>query len=286
MLSEKISQKINEQHYKPGLYLVSTPIGNIFDISFRAIYILKKSEAIFAEDTRESRKLLNFYEISNKLVACHEYNEVDFSVTSKITSDKIFSLISDAGTPCISDPGYRIVNWCLENDINVYAVPGASSLLAGLCISGFSSSSFSFFGFLPNKPARRREKLLELKSLRTTLIFLESPGRLIDFLKDSLEILGDRNCVVARELTKIFEESIKGSLSSVLSYFNDGVKGEIVVIIDGAPLKKVDAKAIFSELREVLKKSSLKDAVVQVSQKYNLSKNEVYAWALEIKNEK
>lgn len=286
MLNEKISQKISEQHFKPGLYLVSTPIGNIFDISLRAIYILKNSKVIFAEDTRNSKNLLNFYEIKSNIIACHEYNETDLSVTSKISSTEIFSLISDAGTPAISDPGYKIVNWCLEHNINVYAVPGASAVLTSLCVSGFPGINFSFFGFLPNKSKARKSKLSDLSLLETTLIFLESPNRIVDFLKDALEVFGDRKCVISRELTKMFEETKRGRISEMLEYFSKDNKGEFVIIIQGFIPSEIDENFIVEILSEKLKNFSLKDAVKIIVHDYNLPKNEVYEKALKLKNEK
>lgn len=286
MLNEKISQKISEQHFKPGLYLVSTPIGNIFDISLRAIYILKNSKVIFAEDTRNSKNLLNFYEIKSNIIACHEYNETDLSVTSKISSTDIFSLISDAGTPAISDPGYKIVNWCLEHNINVYAVPGASAVLTSLCVSGFPGINFSFFGFLPNKSKARKSKLSDLSLLETTLIFLESPNRIVDFLKDALEVFGDRKCVISRELTKMFEETKRGRISEMLEYFSKDSKGEFVIIIQGFIPSEIDENFIVEILSEKLKNFSLKDAVKIIAHDYNLPKNKVYEKALKLKNEK
>jgi 16S rRNA (cytidine1402-2'-O)-methyltransferase len=148
---EKISQKLHDQQHRPGLYVVATPIGNIFDISLRAIYILKKSKYIFAEDTRQSKKLLNFYDIATPLISCHEHNEIGVSITSRIKKNEIYALISDAGTPLISDPGYKITNWCLAQQIDIIPIPGASALVAGLSAAGLPTDSFTFYGFLPPK---------------------------------------------------------------------------------------------------------------------------------------
>ena len=169
-ISDTILRKLYEQQNKTGLYVVATPIGNIFDISLRALYILKKAKCIFAEDTRQSKKLLSFYGINTKLVACHEYNEIDDSVTSLIQQDEIYALISDAGTPTISDPGYRIVNWCIENSIDVFPIPGASAFVAGLSVSGLPTDNFAFHGFLPPKLQARKSALENLKSEKMTMI--------------------------------------------------------------------------------------------------------------------
>ena len=149
--------KLKQQKNKPGLYLVATPIGNIFDISLRALHILSSADIIFAEDTRNSKKLLSAYDIHKPLIACHEYNETDDAVTSKILPGGMYALISDAGTPGISDPGYRIVNWCIEHDIDVIPIPGPCAFITGLCASGLPTDSFTFYGFLSAKSNSRKE---------------------------------------------------------------------------------------------------------------------------------
>ncbi len=267
------------------MYLVATPIGNLFDISLRALNILKKSKIIFAEDTRNSRKLLNFYEINTPLVACHEHNEIMPVVVEKIEKGEIYSLISDAGTPTISDPGYRLVNWCVENDIEVVPIPGACAFIAGLCGSGLPTDRFTFCGFLPNKQHARRAVLQNVKSKAETLIFLESPKRILASLKDMLEIFGDRHCCVCRELTKLYEEFQRGSLSKVVEYFSENEPaGEFVVIISGNKEKKINEEHIFSELAELLKKFRVKEAVEIIVEQYSVNKKAIYQKALEIKN--
>ncbi|MDR2157787.1 MAG: 16S rRNA (cytidine(1402)-2'-O)-methyltransferase [Holosporaceae bacterium] len=286
-LLEKISQKMHDQQHKPGLYVVATPIGNIFDISLRAIHILKKSQYIFAEDTRQSRKLLDFYHIETPTISCHEHNECGSSVVSKIKNDEIYALISDAGTPLISDPGYKIVNWCLSREINVFPVPGASSIMAGLSAAGLPTDTFTFCGFLPAKSAARRSNLTYLKTAKSTLVFLESPQRLLNTLKDMLEIFEDRRCCICREITKFFEEFKRENLSKLAEYFSENNPvGEFVIIVAGNEGNYVDESAIFSELARLLEKESLKSSVEKIAQKHKFSKKRLYEKALEIKGEK
>jgi len=284
-LIESISEKIRQQKDKPGLYLVATPIGNLFDISLRALNILKKSKIIFAEDTRNSRKLLNFYEINTPLIACHEYNEIMPAVVEKIEHGEIYSLISDAGTPTISDPGYRLVNWCVENGIEVVPIPGACAFIAGLCGSGLPTDRFTFCGFLPSKQHARREALREIKQKNETLIFLESPKRILESLKDMLEIFGDRHCCVCRELTKLYEDFQRGPLSKIIEHFSESEPaGEFVVIVSGNKEDKINEEQVFSELAELLQKFRVKEAVEIIVEKYSANKKTIYQKALEIKD--
>ena len=271
------------------MYLVATPIGNLFDISLRALNILKKSKIIFAEDTRNSRKLLNFYEIDTPLVACHEYNEIMPAVVEKIKRGEIYSLISDAGTPTISDPGYRLVNWCVENDIEVMPIPGACAFIAGLCGAGLPTDRFTFCGFLPNKQHARREDLKELKSKTETLIFLESPKRIAESLKDMLGIFGDRRCCVCRELTKLYEDFRRGPLSEIIEHFSKNEPtGEFIAIVAGNSSNEkeesIDEEQIFSELADLLQKFRVKEAVEIIVGKYSANKKTIYQKALEIKD--
>ncbi|MBR1734117.1 MAG: 16S rRNA (cytidine(1402)-2'-O)-methyltransferase [Alphaproteobacteria bacterium] len=283
---EKLNTKLLDQNHKPGLYIVATPIGNILDISFRAISILTKAEYIFAEDTRQSRKLLDWYEIkSTKLIACHEYNETHESITSLIENQKIYALVSDAGTPAISDPGYKIVNWCLQHGIDVHPIPGASSFVTALCASGMPSDHFAFFGFLPPKEFARKKFLKNLSNESGTMIFFESPKRLLKSLKNMLEILGDRHCCVCRELTKIFEEFLHGTISEIIEHFSkNNPIGEFVILISGNKKIEINEDTIWRELSELLQKKSLKESVKEIADKYNLSKNTAYQKALELKN--
>ncbi len=286
-LIDNISRKIYLQQEKPGLYVVATPIGNIFDISLRALYILKKVKLIFAEDTRNSKKLLNFFEINTPLIACHEYNEILSQVTNKIHKGESYALISDAGTPTISDPGYRLVNWCIQHGIDVFPIPGACAFIAGLSASGMPTDSFTFFGFLPVKEQARLKFLQDIKNNEETLIFLESPNRILNTLNNMLTILGNRFCCICREITKVFEEFIRGDFDEIIHLLEgEKIQGEFVIIVRGRKTNKNDNIIVaISELANLLNKYSLKEAVSMTSKKYQINKNIIYQKALELKNE-
>ncbi len=286
-LINNISRKIYLQQEKPGLYVVATPIGNIFDISLRALYILKKVKLIFAEDTRNSKKLLNFFEINTPLIACHEYNEILSQVTNKIHKGESYALISDAGTPTISDPGYRLINWCIQQGIDVFPVPGACAFIAGLSASGMPTDSFTFFGFLPTREQARLKFLQNIKNNKETLIFLESPNRILNTLNNMLAILGNRFCCICREITKVFEEFIRGNLNEVInSLGSKKIHGEFIIILRGEKQNQADnINIVVSELADLLNKYSLKETVSIISKKYQFNKHIIYQKALELKNE-
>lgn len=286
-INQKISDKISEQNIHPGLYIVSTPIGNIFDITFRAIFILQKSDYIFAEDTRVTKKLLSFYGIKGNLVSCNNYTELKEEILKKIDSDKegIFSVVSDAGTPLISDPGYKLINWCIEKDINIYPIPGACSAIAGLCISGLPTDKFHFYGFLPTKEKQKSEVLSGLKSIMSTLIFLESPNRLLNTLKTCLDVFGDRNAFVGRELTKLFEDHRRGKISDLISFYESNPPlGEIVLVLDGNKETSNNGFNIEELLMKALQNSSLKEAVNKTHIITGEARKSIYEIALKIKN--
>ena len=218
------------------LYLVPTPVGNMEDMTFRAVRILKEVDLILAEDTRTSSKLLHHYEIQNKLLSHHKFNEhqtVD-SITEKIIAGENIALISDAGTPGISDPGFLLVRSCVEKEIEVECLPGATALIPALVDSGFPCDRFCFEGFLPVKKGRQK-KLQSLIDEERTMIFYESPYRLVKTLKQFCEIFGDnRKVSVSREISKLFEETFRGSIPEVITHFEEKtVKGEIVIILEG-----------------------------------------------------
>lgn len=218
------------------LFLVPTPIGNLEDMTFRAIRILKEVDVILAEDTRTSAKLLHHYEIKNKLVSHHKFNEhktVEM-IAGQIEEGKNVALISDAGTPGISDPGFLLVKTCLEKDIEVECLPGATALIPALVNSGFPTDRFTFEGFLPQKKGRQK-KIKELVFEARTMIFYESPYRLLKTLEQFSEFLGgDRRASVSRELSKLFEENKRGTLAELIEYFGSkAIKGEIVIVLEG-----------------------------------------------------
>lgn len=236
----------------PGtLYLVATPIGNLADITHRAIEVLNKVALIACEDTRHTRKLLQHYGISTKTVSYHEHNEQqraqDLIEVLKRGDD--VAVVSDAGTPAISDPGFRLVRAAIENDVTVVPVPGPSALISALVAAGLPTDEFFFGGFLPARANARRTRLSELRAVPGTLVFYEAPHRLAETLKDAHEILGEREAVVARELTKLHEELKRGRLSELAQhYVNEEPRGEIVLLIDRNTLESTTDN---SELQSV-----------------------------------
>jgi 16S rRNA (cytidine1402-2'-O)-methyltransferase len=230
-------------HLKTGiLYIVSTPIGNLEDITLRALLILKEVDLIAAEDTRHTGLLLKHFNIQTSLTSYFEGNEFKKRelILSRLKEGNRIALVSDAGTPGISDPGYRLIQLAIENQIPIVPIPGPSALITALSVSGLPTDSFLFKGFLPHKSKKRRDLLKQLEGVRETLIFYESPYRLSETLKDIIEILGDREMVLTRELTKIYEEVLRGKVSEVQSQIAERkLKGEITLVISGKTRKKM-----------------------------------------------
>ena len=238
------------------LYIVATPIGNLSDITIRAVEILKKVDAVLAEDTRHTKKLFDHYEIDSPLVAFHEHNEnekVDY-ILAQIGSGKSLALVSDAGTPLISDPGYNLVLEAKKNGISVVPIPGPSALIAALSSSGIESNNFTFFGFLPSKQSARLRLLKTKKSLNETIIFYESPKRILAALMDMLEVFGEKRQVcLAKEITKSFETILNDNLVNLIEYLtidSSHQKGEFVIII--SPVNKVDLDEAQIQLEKIL----------------------------------
>lgn len=269
-----------------GLYVVATPIGNLGDISFRALETLAAAKAILAEDTRVTKILLARYGITTPLIAYHEHNAAEMRprVLERLAKGEALALVSDAGTPLVSDPGYKLVEAAVEAGYKVVPIPGASAVLAALVVAGLPTDRFFFEGFLPPKQTARRERLEALSTIPGTLVFFESPRRTAEMLADAHAILGDRPAAVARELTKLFETVRRGSLLALATQFadEDTPKGEIVILIgppsDTAVLQ--DDDSIDALLRTRLKTHSVKDAVTLVVQETGLPKKRVYARAL------
>ncbi|MEA5114650.1 MAG: 16S rRNA (cytidine(1402)-2'-O)-methyltransferase [Geobacteraceae bacterium] len=274
---------------KGTLYIVATPIGNLEDMTFRAVRILKEVDVIAAEDTRHSRKLLTHFGISNSLTSYFDHNK---QVKGELILDKLchglsVALVSDAGTPCISDPGFQLVRDAVKMGITVVPVPGACAAVAVLSVSGLPTDSYAFEGFLPNRKGKRREKISSLSEEKRVLVFYESPNRLLDTLSDIFDLLGDRTVVVAREVTKIYEEFLRGPVSEILhGIAGKQVRGEIVLMV--APSDK-NAAAGIDEIEGLLEKYlcidgiSVKDAVRKVAMESGQSKSRVYEAALQIK---
>jgi 16S rRNA (cytidine1402-2'-O)-methyltransferase len=223
------------------LYLVSTPIGNLEDITHRAVRLLREVDVIACEDTRHTKKLLSHYGIGTRTISYHEHNERERAaeLLGRLKQGLDVAIVSDAGTPGISDPGFRLARLAIENDVRVVPVPGASALITALVASGMPTDEFFFGGFLPARSGARRTRLGELRSMPATLIFYEGPHRIAATLKDAQEILGEREAVVARELTKIHEEIVRGRLSELAARFSsaDSARGEMVLIIDRAVIE-------------------------------------------------
>ena len=238
------------------LYIVATPIGNLSDITIRAVEILKKVDAVLAEDTRQTKKLFDHYEIDSALVAFHEHNEnekVDY-ILAQIGSGKSLALVSDAGTPLISDPGYNLVLEAKKNGISVVPIPGPSALIAALSSSGIECNNFTFFGFLPSKQSARLRLLKTKKSLNETIVFYESPKRILAALMDMLEVFGEKRQVcLAKEITKSFETILNDNLVNLIEYLTSDSshqKGEFVIII--SPVNKVDLDEAQVQLEKIL----------------------------------
>jgi len=265
------------------LYVVATPIGNLEDITLRALRVLREADLIAAEDTRHSRILLRAYDISKPLLSLHEHNEKERStlLVSKIMQGMNVAYISDAGTPCISDPGRILVQSALEENICVIPVPGPSAVMSALSVCGFPAERFSFIGFLPPRKAPRRRFLESIRKEEKALVFFESPARIAEMLQDVLDMLGDRQVVVAREMTKIFEEIRQGHLSEILPDLSGGrTKGEYTVILMGYSLKPVSLsdEEIRNKLlkKQVEKKLSMRDAVAEIVLETGLPRKKVY----------
>jgi 16S rRNA (cytidine1402-2'-O)-methyltransferase len=268
----------------PGtLYLVATPIGNLKDITFRAVEILRTVDLIACEDTRHTRKLLNHFEIDNELVSYHEHNELERApeLLDKLLAGKSIALVSDAGTPGISDPSYRIVSAASAAGIEVVAVPGAAAFISASIVSGLPTDSIFFAGFLPSKQSDRLKRLRELIEIPATLVFYEAPHRILRSIEDCLSVLGDRRAAVARELTKLHEEVVRGTLSEIREHFSQNEpRGEFVLVIDrhGVTSSTENLSRSLSErLRELIdagldRKSALKSA----AKEFGLSKSEAY----------
>ena len=272
---------------KPGLYVVATPIGNLADVTLRALYILAGADAILAEDTRVSRNLLTRYGIRTPLSPYREHNAAEARPRAlrRMAEGQALALISDAGTPLISDPGYRLVAEAVSAGIPATTAPGASAVLAALCVAALPTDRFFFEGFLPPKSAARRERINALAAVPGTLVFYESPGRLAEALADLALELGPRPAAVARELTKLHEEVRRGPLDALAGdYAAAGEpKGEIVIVVGGAEARDtVSEDALTGDLVEALASLSVKDAAAAVAAKHGLPRRQVYARALKL----
>ncbi len=271
---------------KGTLYIVSTPIGNLEDITLRALRVLKEVDFIAAEDTRHSRKLLSYYGISKQLISYWSQTEKTKSVhiLEKLHSGQSVAIISDAGTPGISDPGAILIKKAVEENIKVVSIPGPSALIAALSLSGLPTEEFIFRGFLPPKKSQRQKVLNELSLESRTLIFYEAPHRLLETLKDMDKIFVERRAALAKEITKIHEEVLRGNISEILSKLEKtAIAGEYVIIVEGKrDREKTTSSDILLEISSLMKKGlGRKEAVKRIAAAYGLSKKELYNKSLE-----
>ena len=264
---------------KPTLYLIPTPIGNMEDITLRSINTLKKVDVIFSEDTRETLKLLNYLNINKKLISCHKFNEdkVYLKVIEYLENGNNVGLVTDRGTPIISDPGYVSAYNVIEKGYNVVGLPGATAFVPALITSGINPNKFLFYGFLDSKKSHKKKELENLKDNKFTMIFYESPFRIIETIELINEIFGERNISISREISKKYEEIYRGTPEKVLQELTDP-KGEFVIIVEGSTKEEsFDNIDILDHVNMLIKEGkSEKDAIKEVSKLHKLNKNEVY----------
>ena len=275
-------------NFLSGLYIVSTPIGNLEDITLRALNVLKNSDKVLCEDTRRSVKLLNHYNISKQLVSNHKFNEKKTAskIVEDIKSGQVVSMISDAGTPTISDPGLVLINECIKNKVKIFPVPGVSAATTAMSVSGFKDQ-YIFYGFLPKKQTAIEKELKRLKEYKFNLIFFIPAIKINFYIKIFKKYLHEREVFIGREMTKIHETFYRDELDK-FSGFKENLKGELTVIISGRS-ENYDSKIVINtkhlnnEIKQYLKKYSVKDVVNLISQKNNLSKKKIYDICLKLK---
>lgn len=282
----KASKSLPKAILAPGLYVVATPIGNLGDMTARAIETLKAADIIACEDTRVTGVLLQRFAIATPMTPYHDHNadRVRPQMMARLTAGEAVALVSDAGTPLISDPGYKLVRDCAAAGVATIPIPGASALPAALSVAGLATDRVLFAGFLPSKSGARREALMEYKSLRATLVFYESPQRLADMLRDMADVYGAREATVCRELTKMHEELRRGTLDTLAADYAAAAtpKGEIAVVVAGAAAEQaVTTEADLDEaLRGAMQSMSVRDAAASVAAALNHPRRDVYARAL------
>ena len=281
-----LQSKNNKSNLRTGLYLVSTPIGNMADISHRAISVLKNSDLILCEDTRVSKKLISKYSINSNLISYHKFNEKKSieKILIELKSNKIISLISDAGTPTISDPGKVLVQACIKENINIVPVPGSSAVTAALSISGFSEKYF-FYGFFPEKNSEIKENLSGLSNLNCSIVFFISAKKLNRNLNVIKEFFSERNIVICKEITKYYEEFFRSKVSDLKAFKN--LKGEITIVISELNNKKKASNNLNESDKKkigmLIKKLSTKEIVNLLNYEKNISKKEIYNYCLSLK---
>ena len=281
-----LQSKNNKSNLRTGLYLVSTPIGNMADISYRAISVLKNSDLILCEDTRVSKKLISKYSINSNLISYHKFNEKKSieKILIELKSNKIISLISDAGTPTISDPGKVLVQACIKENINIVPVPGSSAVTAALSISGFSDKYF-FYGFFPEKKSEIKENFSDLSNLNCSIVFFISAKKLNKNLSVIKEFFSERNIVICKEITKYYEEFFRSKVSDLKAFKN--LRGEITIVISELNNKKKASNNLNESDKKkigmLIKKLSTKEIVNLLNYEKNISKKEIYNYCLSLK---
>ena len=284
--SDSSQTLVAAQHCPPGLYIVATPIGNLKDMTLRAIDILNMADLILCEDTRVTRKLLTHYGISKPTLSYNDHNgeERRPKIFAALEESKRVALVSDAGTPLISDPGYKLVREVMQRGFYVTTLPGASSVMSALCLSGLPTDRFTFVGFLPSKMEACRKEIQLLATVPTTLVLFESARRLSDTLRLLQEVLGEREAAVIREITKLFEETKRGTLPELIAYYekNGEPKGEVVMVI--APPGEIEATAesLESQLALLLQSHSVKEAAAILAEASGKPRKEIYSLALKL----
>lgn len=269
---------MNQKSYNgtPTLYLVPTPIGNLEDITIRSLNILKETDVIFCEDTRVTLTLLNHFDIKKKLIASHDHNEEQTKqlMVDYLEKGKNIAIVTDRGTPIISDPGYKGVQYVIEKGYNVVGLPGPTALIPALIVSGIEPSPFLFYGFLDNKKTKREKELLELKKLKTTIIFYESPHRIKKTMQSLLNIWGNRKISISREISKKFEEIYRGNIEDFIDL---EAKGEFVLVIEGNKQNYTENKDVFIDIEDLIEEGYTKNqAIGKVSKKNKIDRNDLY----------
>lgn len=273
------------------LYIVATPIGNLEDITLRALRVLKEVDIIAAEDTRHTKKLLQRHGITTQLTSYFEHNELKKAgwLVSQLEQGKDVALVSDAGTPGISDPGYRLVKMAIEHAVPVVSIPGPSAIISALSMAGLPTDSFCFEGFIPSKPGERKKFLSGLKEVKKTIVFYESPKRLVAALEDINAILGDVDMVIAREMTKLHEEIIRGKADKILADLRGReIKGELTILLNPQSGEVKEEISLIDEIKNLQRETDLplKEIAKIIAEKRGIPKREVYKEALNIKETK
>lgn len=271
-------QKSYENSEYGKLYLIPTPIGNLDDITLRAIKTLEMVDIVYAEDTRETLNLLKYLKINKKVESCHKYTEMKHKdkIVQILKLGKNIGYVTDRGTPLISDPGNVIVDESIKQNITVIALPGPNALLPAINMSGLSNERFLFYGFLNSKQSLAKKELIDLKDIKQTIIFYESPHRITDTLSQILDVFGNRNIAIVREISKLHEEVIRDNIENILK-ISDTLKGEMVIIVEGNTKEETLEVNYTEEIDKLLKQGySKRDAIREIADKYNVSKNKLY----------